>query len=108
MEVTILDGIVGLITLVSAILAYARGFVREILAIGGWIVAAIVAFIFTPNALPLMQEIPIESIRSFMSDNGNIAMLTAFFTVFALMLVVFAIFAPYLCRCCSTLGAWCI
>ena len=36
---TIIDGIVAAVIILSAILAYARGFVRESLAILGWIVA---------------------------------------------------------------------
>ena len=40
---TYVDGIVALILVVSAILAYSRGLVRETMAIAGWIVAAIAA-----------------------------------------------------------------
>jgi len=35
---TIIDGVVALIIVLSALLAYSRGFVREGLAIAGWIV----------------------------------------------------------------------
>ena len=38
---TIIDGIVAVIVILSAVLAYSRGFVREALSIGGWILAAI-------------------------------------------------------------------
>ena len=41
---TIVDAGVGVIILLSAVLAYSRGFVREVLAIGGWVAAAIAAF----------------------------------------------------------------
>ncbi|MCT4682344.1 MAG: CvpA family protein, partial [Roseicyclus sp.] len=51
---TLVDGIVAGVIVISAILAYARGFVREALSIGGWILAAVIAFIFAPNALPLI------------------------------------------------------
>ena len=40
----IIDGVILAILLLSAILAYARGIVREAMAIVGWIVAAGVAF----------------------------------------------------------------
>lgn len=43
---TIVDAGVGVIILLSAVLAYSRGFVREVLAIGGWVAAAIAAFVF--------------------------------------------------------------
>ena len=36
----IIDGVILAIVLISAILAYARGIVREAMAIVGWIVAA--------------------------------------------------------------------
>ena len=38
---TIIDGVVALVIVLSALLAYSRGFVRESLAIAGWIVAGI-------------------------------------------------------------------
>jgi membrane protein required for colicin V production len=41
---TLIDGAVALVIVLSAILAYARGFVREVLAILGWVAAAVVAF----------------------------------------------------------------
>ena len=37
---------VAVVIVVSALLAYSRGLVRELLAIAGWIGATIVAFIF--------------------------------------------------------------
>ena len=46
MEFTALDGGVAVVTLISGILAYARGFIRETLAIGAWVVAAVAAFYF--------------------------------------------------------------
>ena len=48
---TIVDGVVAVIILISAILAYSRGFVREGMSIAGWIFAAIVAYIFAPRAV---------------------------------------------------------
>ena len=37
---TLVDGGVAIIVLISAILAYSRGLVREVLSIAGWVVAA--------------------------------------------------------------------
>ena len=48
MNFTYVDAIVGVITLLSAFLAYNRGFTRELFAIGGWILAAFAAFYFRP------------------------------------------------------------
>ena len=55
---TLVDAGVAVIIIVSGILAYSRGFVRETLAIVGWIVAAILAFMLAPAAQPLISEIP--------------------------------------------------
>ncbi|MBP9181940.1 MAG: CvpA family protein, partial [Fuscovulum sp.] len=46
---TAVDGGAALIIILSAILAYSRGFVRELMAIVGWIGAAVVAFLFAPS-----------------------------------------------------------
>lgn len=43
---TLIDGVVAVVIVLSAILAYSRGFVREAMAIAGWIGAAVVAFLF--------------------------------------------------------------
>ena len=56
---TLIDGLVALVIVVSAILAYARGFVREALAIAGWIGATILAFIFADSVKPLIKQIPV-------------------------------------------------
>jgi len=89
---TLIDGIVAVIIVMSAILAYSRGFVREALAIGGWIAAAIVAFLFAPSAEPLMREIPV--VGDFLGDSCELSMIAAFAVVFALALVVVSIFTP--------------
>ena len=39
----IVDGVALALIVLSAVLAWARGFVREVLSILGWIVAAVVA-----------------------------------------------------------------
>ncbi len=36
---TLVDGIVLVVVVLSAILAYSRGFMREMLAIAGWVIA---------------------------------------------------------------------
>ena len=50
----IVDGVVIVIVLISAILAYARGVTREIMAIMGWIISSIIAFIFAPLSTPCL------------------------------------------------------
>ncbi len=89
---TIVDGVVAVIILISAILAYSRGFVREAMSIAGWIAAAIVAYIFAPRAVPLIKEIPI--LKDFIADSCELSVIAAFAGVLALALVVVSIFTP--------------
>jgi membrane protein required for colicin V production len=89
---TLVDGIVAGVIVVSAILAYSRGLVREILSIGGWILAAVVAFIFAPNALPLIREVPY--LGSFIGDSCELGVMAAFSAVFAVALVLVSLFTP--------------
>ncbi|AZV77632.1 CvpA family protein [Parasedimentitalea marina] len=89
---TIIDGVVALIIVVSALLAYARGFAREAMAIAGWIAAAVLAFIFAPQVEPLMAEIPV--LGEFISDSCELSIITAFAAVFALALIVVSFFTP--------------
>ena len=56
---TLIDGLVALVIVLSAILAYSRGLVREAMAIAGWIGATILAFIFADQAEPLVKQIPV-------------------------------------------------
>ncbi|PPB81783.1 membrane protein required for colicin V production [Albidovulum inexpectatum] len=89
---TIVDAVVAVVILVSAILAYGRGFVREVLAIAGWVIAAIVAYTFAPQAEPLVSQIPV--LDKFLGDSCELSMVAAFAGVFALALIVMAIFTP--------------
>ncbi|MBV7410019.1 CvpA family protein [Maritimibacter sp. DP1N21-5] len=89
---TIVDGVVALVILVSAILAYSRGFVREGMAIVGWVVAAIVAFLFAPKFVPLIKEIPV--LRDFIADSCELSVIASFAGVLALSLVVVSLFTP--------------
>ncbi|TRW96822.1 CvpA family protein [Paracoccus sp. M683] len=89
---TIIDGVVAAVIILSAILAYSRGFVRESLAILGWIGAAILAFLFAGTMRPLIAQIPY--LRDFLGDNCELSMIAGFAVVFALALVVFSIITP--------------
>lgn len=89
---TLVDGIVAVVIVVSAILAYSRGFVRETLAIAGWVAAAFVAFFFAPSVEPLMREIPV--VGDFLGDSCELSIIAAFATVFAATLIVVSIFTP--------------
>ncbi len=89
---TIIDGVVALIIVVSGLLAYSRGFLREVLAIAGWVAAAILAFIFAPQAVPLVKEIPV--VGDFLRDSCELSVITGFAAVFAIALIVVSIFTP--------------
>ena len=89
---TIIDGVVAIVIVLSALLAYSRGFVREALAIAGWIVAGIVAFIFAPQLEPLVKEIPV--VGDFISDSCELSMIAAFAVVFAVALIVASLSTP--------------
>lgn len=89
---TAVDGGAALIVILSAILAYSRGLVREAMAIVGWIGAAIVAFIFAPSATPIVKELPV--VGAFLSDSCELSVIAAFAGVFAIGLILAALFTP--------------
>ncbi|MBU2958765.1 CvpA family protein [Paracoccus sp. 1_MG-2023] len=89
---TIIDAVVAGVIILSAILAWSRGFVRESLAILGWIAAAILAFLFAPTVRPMIAQIPV--LDRFMGDSCELATIAGFAVVFALALVVFSIITP--------------
>lgn len=79
MPITILDGILLGITLVSAVLAMVRGFSREVLSLVSWAAAAVAAYLFYKPLLPY--------IKPYIS-NDTIAMIAAMAVVFLLVLIV--------------------
>ena len=91
---TIVDGIVAFIVVVSAILAYSRGFVREAMAIAGWVISGRVAFALAASAQPLVKQIPV--LDRYLGDSCELSIIFAFAAVFAVMLVIVSIFTPIL------------
>ena len=89
---TLIDGIAAGVILLSAILAYSRGFVREGMAIAGWVGAAVLAFIFAPSVKPLIAELPV--LNKFLVGQCELSIIAAFAAVFAVGLVVAALFTP--------------
>ena len=73
---TIVDGVVAGVIVVSAILAYSRGLVRELMAIVGWVAAAILAYIFAPQAEPLVKELPY--VGEFLRGSCELSVIAAF------------------------------
>jgi len=89
---TLVDGAVALVILVSAILAYSRGLIRELLAIAGWVVAAIVAFVLAPAVEPWVRELPY--LGDILGDSCELTIIAAFAAVFAVTLMIVALFTP--------------
>ena len=82
MPITILDGILIVFTLVSAVLAMVRGFSREVLSIASWVAAAAAAFFFYPLVTPFLTPY---------IDNPKIAMAGAAAVVFFIALIIVTI-----------------
>ena len=89
---TLVDAGVAIIILISGVLAYSRGLVRETMAILGWVGAAVVAFIFADQVEPLIKQVPV--LGEFIGDSCELAIIAAFAAVFAVALIVVSIFTP--------------
>ena len=89
---TLVDGIVAAVVLVSAVLAWSRGLVREVMAIAGWVAAAVAGFFLAPALEPWMREIPV--VGDFLADSCELSVIAAFATVFAVALMLAALFTP--------------
>jgi len=92
MDFTLIDGVVAIIIILSALLAYSRGFVREALAISGWIIATFVAFIFADQLTPLVRQVPV--VGDFIGDSCELSVIASFAAIFAVVLVIASIFTP--------------
>jgi membrane protein required for colicin V production len=89
---TLVDAVVAVVIVLSAILAYSRGLTRELLAIAGWVGAAVLAFLFAAQAEPLVKELPV--VGEVLAGSCELSRLAAFAVVFALGLILMALFTP--------------
>ena len=89
---TVIDGVVAVVVIVSALLAYSRGLSRELLAIVGWLVAGVAAFVFAPTVEPLIGQAPY--IGDFLGGSCELSIIVAFAAVFALALLIMSVFTP--------------
>ncbi len=89
---TLIDGVVALVIVMSALLAYGRGFVRELMAIVGWVAAAVLAYLFAPQVEPLVRELPV--VGEFLADSCELSVIGAFTLVLAVTLVIVSLFTP--------------
>ncbi|WP_455479770.1 CvpA family protein [Bartonella sp. B23] len=84
MIITVLDGIVVAVILLSAFLAMLRGFSRELLSLVSWVIAAVATlFLFKPF-LPFFEQ--------YLS-NKMIALITTLVTIFVVILIITSIIA---------------
>ncbi len=79
MPLTILDIVVIVVVLVSALLAMVRGFVREVLSIASWLAAVAAAYFFYKPLLPIVRPY-IES--------GTVALVVSAAVIFFVALIV--------------------
>lgn len=100
----IVDGIVLATVVISSLLAYARGLVREVMAIVGWIVAAIAAFVFAPQVMPLVKEIPV--VGSILADSCELSIIASFAAVFAIALLIMSFFHAIIIVVDQQIHAW--
>ena len=91
---TLVDGVVLAVIVLSAILAYARGLVRESLSIVGWILAAFAGFAFAPTVEPLIREIPV--LRDVLGTSCELGILAGFAVVFVIALVIISLITPFI------------
>ena len=92
MDYTIVDGGVAVISVVSGMLAYARGLTREMFAIFGWVLAGAAAFLLAPIVEPIVREAPV--VGPFLATSCVISMIVSFTLVVALVLLVLSVFTP--------------
>ncbi|MCB1488243.1 MAG: CvpA family protein [Bauldia sp.] len=79
MPVTVLDVIVLVVVLISAVLAMVRGFVREVLSVASWVAAAAAAYYFYKSLLPLVAPY---------FDNKTLATIVSAAIIFFVALIV--------------------
>lgn len=89
----IFDGILIIITLMGIAMAYQRGFILQAASVVGWIVSLVIAYRFSGDMAPYLQEI-IPNPMSNQEDSGSIwAVLldfdTWFYTIIAFLLLFF-------------------
>jgi membrane protein required for colicin V production len=79
MPITILDGILIAVMLISAILAMIRGFTREVFSIAAWVIAALATYMFWDDAMPYVQNY---------IDDRNVALGVTVIGIFFITLLV--------------------
>jgi len=84
MSITLLDGILIVIMLISALLAMIRGFSREILSIISWIVAAVAALYFYKALSPSVMNL----VGDVINKSQTVADIIAAASIFLIVLII--------------------
>ncbi len=83
MSITLFDGILLGLMLVSGVLAMIRGFSREVLSVGSWVAAAAAAFFYFPLLSPFMAQYTVQ-----ISSSKTVADIAAAGVIFAVVLII--------------------
>lgn len=83
MPITLFDGLLIGLMLVSGVLAMIRGFSRELLSIGSWAAAAVAAFFFYPKVAPMVAPYTAQ-----ITSSQTVADIVAAGIVFAITLLI--------------------
>jgi membrane protein required for colicin V production len=86
MAITLLDGLLIGLMLVSGLLAMIRGLSRELLSVGSWVGAAAAAYFFYPQLSPYVAEYSRQ-----VSDSKTLADLGAAALIFLVTLIVLSL-----------------
>jgi membrane protein required for colicin V production len=89
------DFVVLLVVAFSAMMAFMRGFVREILGLGAWIGAGVTAFVLFPTVQPMMRKA---------IANPDLADPVAFGAVFLVLLILLSLIARFMGRAVRAAG----
>ena len=95
-EFNLIDLAATVIIVLSAYFAYMRGAVREITSIAVWVVAALAAYFLAPQAIPVVEMMPV--LGAYFAESCEIAVIVAFTIVFAAALIICSILAAVLVR----------
>jgi len=82
MPFTLLDGILVVVILISAVLAMIRGFTREVFSVGSWVAAAIAAYFLWERVLPFTERY---------IDDRNLALGITIAGIFFITLIVVSV-----------------
>ncbi len=93
-EFNLIDLAAAVTVILSAYFAYLRGAVREITSIAVWVVAALAAYFLAPQAIPIVEMLPV--LGEFFAESCEIAVIVGFTLVFAIALIICSVLATVL------------